>query len=100
VAVVAEAECMRIAVAFQENDRRTQRVLNFGPSNLELVWNLVLGIWDFDPPSPLGGALAVRLGANARSAFPPVHILYSSDHELNNGRETRQQFGSTISAEA
>jgi hypothetical protein len=26
---------------------------------LVLVWNLVLGIWDFDPPSPGGGALAV-----------------------------------------
>jgi hypothetical protein len=68
--VVDDAEGERRAARTQKHDRRAPRVLNFGPSNLVLVWNLVLGIWDLDPPPPGGAALAVRQPSAATAVEP------------------------------
>jgi hypothetical protein len=36
----------------ENSQRQAPRVLNFGPLNLVLVWNLVLGILKASPPPP------------------------------------------------
>jgi hypothetical protein len=47
----------RIEPASYLCDGWNPRVLNFGPSNLVLVWNFVLEIWNFAPPAPCRSAM-------------------------------------------
>jgi hypothetical protein len=54
-----------------DRGRRKSRVWDFGTLHWVLVWNLVLGIGDFDSPAFAGAALAIR-ARKSQTAFDAV----------------------------